>query len=118
MIIDEIREKIKFQKNILIVGNDSGKLKEIYNKVLKMIKEFLNNNLERKEKFINFFNKNTENCYLTLLKLKEELPCEYKELKIEDFFKQEFKENMNIADTFLNFDCLYILGNGYSYLKS
>lgn len=127
MIIDEIREKIKFQKNILIVGNDSGKLKEIYNKVLKMIKEekkdyshgeFLNNNLERKEKFINFFNKNTENCYLTLLKLKEELPCEYKELKIEDFFKQEFKENMYIADTFLNFDCLYILGNGYSYLKS
>ena len=92
MIIDEIREKIKFQKNILIVGNDSGKLKEIYNKVLKMIKEekkdyshgeFLNNNLERKEKFINFFNKNTENCYLTLLKLKEELPCEYKELKKE-----------------------------------
>ena len=58
MIIDEIREKIKFQKNILIVGNDSGKLKEIYNKVLKMIKEekkdyshgeFLNNNLERKK---------------------------------------------------------------------
>ena len=127
MIIDEIREKIKFQKNILIVGNDSGKLKEIYNKVLKIIKEekkdyshgeFLNNNLERKEKFINFFNKNTENCYLTLLKLKEELPREYKELKIEDFFKQEFKENRNIADTFLNFDCLYILGNGYSYLKS
>lgn len=127
MIIDEIREKIKFQKNILIVGNDSGKLKEIYNKVLKIIKEekkdyshgeFLNNNLERKEKFINFFNKNTENCYLTLLKLKEELPCEYKELKIEDFFKQEFKENRNIADIFLNFDCLYILGNGYSYLKS
>ena len=127
MIIDEIREKIKFRKNILIVGNDSGKLKEIYNKVLKIVKEekkdyshgeFLNNNLERKEKFINFFNKNTENCYLTLLKLKEELPCEYKELKIEDFFKQEFKENMNIADTFLNFDCLYILGNGYSYLKS
>ena len=39
MIIDEIREKIKFQKNILIVGNDSGKLKEIYDKVLKMIKE-------------------------------------------------------------------------------
>ena len=39
MIIDEIREKIKFQKNILIVGNDSGKLKEIYNKVLKIINQ-------------------------------------------------------------------------------
>ena len=29
MIIDEIREKIKFQQNILIVGNDSGKMKKI-----------------------------------------------------------------------------------------
>lgn len=94
MIIDEIREKIKFQKNILIVGNNSGKLKEIYNKVLKIIKE------EKKDySHGEFLNNN-------------------KELKIEDFFKQEFKENMNIADTFLNFDCLYILGNGYSYLKS
>lgn len=127
MIIDEIREKIKFQKNILILGNDSEKLKEIYNKVLKIAREekkdysrgeFLKNNLERKEKFVDFFNKNTDNCYLTLLKLKEELPCEYKQLKIEDFFKQEFKENLNIADTFLKFDCLYILANGYSYLKS
>ena len=70
MIIDEIREKIKFQKNILIVGNNSEKLKEMYNKILKIIREekkdyshgeFLNNNLERKEKFVDFFNKNTEN---------------------------------------------------------
>ena len=93
MIIDEIREKIKFQKNILIVGNDSGKLKEIYNKVLKMIKEekkdyshgeFLNNNLERKEKFINFFNKNTENCYLTLLKLNKRKSNEYNTNTVKD----------------------------------
>ena len=53
-----------------------------------------------------------------LLENKPKARWEYEKTLLLDTLLQEFKENMNIADTFLNFDCLYILGNGYSYLKS
>lgn len=95
MIIDEIREKIKFQKNILIVGNDSGKLKEIYNKVLKPVERVINRNeylrlideiISKENGIFNLRKEMAEKIYFTF---KKEFLRDMHDLKIDEF---ELKE--------------------------
>lgn len=128
MILDEIISSIKQGKNILILGNDTDKITKFYfvldKEIKKEIKDekekyittnLLNSTVEDKEKFSKHFKKNKENFYLTLLKTKIKMPSNYDKFNICDFIKKEFKENLETANNFLEFDCFYTMGDNYTY---
>lgn len=128
MILDEIISSVKQGKNILILGNDTDKITKFYfvldKEIKKEIKDekekyittnLLNSTVEDKEKFSKHFKKNKENFYLTLLKTKIKMPSNYNKFNICDFIKKEFKENLETANNFLEFDCFYTMGDNYTY---
>lgn len=128
MILDEIISSVKQGKNILILGNDTDKITKFYFVLDKEIKKevkdekekyittnLLNSTVEDKEKFSKHFKKNKENFYLTLLKTKIKMPSNYNKFNICDFIKKEFKENLETANNFLEFDCFYTMGDNYTY---
>ena len=124
MILDEIISSVKQGKNILILGDDVDKITKFYSVLDKEIKNekekyittnLLNSTVEDKEKFSKHFKKNKENFYLTLLKTKIKMPSNYNKFNICDFIKKEFKENLETANNFLEFDCFYTLGDSYTY---
>ena len=124
MILDEIISSVKQGKNILILGDDVDKITKFYSVLDKEIKDekekyittnLLNSTVEDKEKFSKHFKKNKENFYLTLLKTKIKMPSNYNKFNICDFIKKEFKENLETANNFLEFDCFYTLGDSYTY---
>lgn len=128
MILDEIISSVKRGKNILILGNDTDKITKFYfvldKEIKKEIKDekekyittnLLNSTVEDKEKFSKHFKKNKENFYLTLLKTKIKMPSNYDKFNICDFIKKEFKENLETANNFLEFDCFYTMGDNYTY---
>lgn len=124
MILDEIISSVKQGKNILILGNDVDKITKFYSVLDKEIKDekekyittnLLNSTVEDKEKFSKHFKKNKENFYLTLLKTKIKMPSNYDKFNICDFIKKEFKENLETANNFLEFDCFYTMGDNYIY---
>lgn len=128
MILDEIISSVKQGKNILILGNDTDKITKFYfvldKEIKKEIKDekekyittnLLNSTVEDKEKFSKHFKKNKENFYLTLLKTKIKMPSNYDKFNICDFIKKEFKENLETANNFLEFDCFYTMGDNYTY---
>lgn len=124
MILDEIISSVKQGKNILILGNDTDKITKFYFVLDKEIKDekekyittnLLNSTVEDKEKFSKHFKKNKKNFYLTLLKTKIKMPSNYNKFNICDFIKKEFKENLETANNFLEFDCFYTLGDSYTY---
>ena len=124
MILDEIISSVKQGKNILILGDDVDKITKFYSVLDKEIKDekekyittnLLNSTVEDKEKFSKHFKKNKENFYLTLLKTKIKMPSNYDKFNICDFIKKEFKENLETANNFLEFDCFYTLGDSYTY---
>ncbi len=43
------------------------------------------------------------------------MPSNYNKFNICDFIKKEFKENLETANNFLEFDCFYTLGDSYTY---
>lgn len=128
MIIDEIKEMIKLGKKILILGTDDKKNEEIYNQVLgilqeneQMADEYVKSKIEvllsdTGKKFVNYFEKNNHYPYLTLLKTKENLPENYKDMNIEEYFDKEFKGNKDFSNAFLKYNCIYLLSDNYRYL--
>ena len=124
MILDELIEKIKQGRNIMILGNDVDKISDFYSKLNKetenykdnyYINNFLNVPIDRKRKFVNEFNKNKKHSYLILLKTKLKMPNKYFEFNIYNFLENEFEENIEIANTFSKFDCFYMIGDNYTY---
>lgn len=127
MILDEIISSVKQGKNILILGNDADKITKFYSMLDKEIKDekeeyittnLLNSTVEDKKKFSKHFKENKENkenSYLTLLKTKIKMPSNYDKFNICDFIKKEFKENLETANIFLEFDCFYTMGDNYTY---
>lgn len=127
MILDEIISSVKQGKNILILGNDADKITKFYSMLDKEIKDekeeyittnLLNSTAEDKKKFSKHFKENKENKenpYLTLLKTKIKMPSNYDKFNICDFIKKEFKENIETANNFLEFDCFYTMGDNYTY---
>ena len=125
MIIDEIMDTIRLRKNILIIGNNEKKNKEIYNKILnllekddKKLEEYVINRLsdsEEKKKFISFFEKNNDYPYLTFLQTKEDFPKEYDEFNTKSYIEKEFSKNKEQAKAFLKYDCYYSVTEDYNF---
>lgn len=116
---------INEDKIVRVVLSNNGKQFTLFYSVLdKEIKDekekyittnLLNSTVEDKEKFSKHFKKNKENFYLTLLKTKIKMPSNYNKFNICDFIKKEFKENLETANNFLEFDCFYTMGDNYTY---
>lgn len=125
MIIDEIMDTIRLRKNILIIGNNEKKNKEIYNKILnllekddKKLEEYVINRLsdsEEKKKFISFFEKNSDYPYLTFLQTKENFPKEYDKFNTKSYIEKEFSMNKEQAKAFLKYDCYYSVTEDYNF---
>ena len=71
---------------------------------------------DTRKKFVNYFEKNNHYPYLTLLKTKENLPENYKDMNIEEYFDKEFKGNKDFSNAFLKYNCFYLLSDNYRYL--
>ena len=78
---------------------------------------------DTRKKFVNYFEKNNHYPYLTLLKTKENLPenykdmnINYKDMNIEEYFDKEFKGNKDFSNAFLKYNCIYLLSDNYKYL--